>query len=80
MEMLCTKCKKRMAVIFMSHLENGKTVNEGLCLQCAKEMGIPQVKELIDKMGISDDDIENMNDQMMELMGGEGEGDDFEMG
>ncbi|MEG0898118.1 MAG: ATP-dependent Clp protease ATP-binding subunit [Oscillospiraceae bacterium] len=78
--MLCTKCKKRMAVIFMSHLENGKTVNEGLCLQCAKEMGIPQVKELIDKMGISDDDIENMNDQMMELMGGEGEGDDFEMG
>ena len=79
MEMMCSRCKKRMAVLFVSHLENGKTVNEGLCLQCAKELGIPQVKELIDKMGISDDDLENMNDQMMELMNGDGE-DGFEMG
>ena len=77
MEMMCSRCKKRMAVIFMSHLENGKTVNEGLCLQCAKELGIPQVKELIDKMGITDDDIENMNDQLMDIMGDE---DGFEMG
>ena len=77
MEMMCSRCKKRMAVIFMSHLENGKTVNEGLCLQCAKELGIPQVKELIDKMGISDEDIENMSEQMMDIMGDE-EG--FEMG
>lgn len=78
MEMMCTRCKKRMAVIFMSHLENGKTVNEGLCLKCAKELGIPQVKELIDKMGISDDDIENMSDQMTDMMNGDT--DDFEVG
>lgn len=52
----------------MSRIENGETINEGLCLQCAKELGIPQVKDLIDKMGITDDDIESMNDQMLEMM------------
>ncbi len=77
MEMMCSRCKKRMAVIFMSHLENGKTVNEGLCLQCAKELGIPQVKELIDKMGITDEDIDTMSEQMMDIMGDEN---GFEMG
>lgn len=88
--LLCSRCKKRMAVIFMSRIENGETINEGLCLQCAKELGIPQVKDLIDKMGITDDDIESMNDQMLEMMqngdfggmnpeGGEEE-DGFEMG
>ena len=87
---ICSRCKKRMAVIFMSRIENGETINEGLCLQCAKELGIPQVKDLIDKMGITDDDIESMNDQMLEMMqngdfggmnpeGGEEE-DGFEMG
>ena len=40
--LLCSRCKKRMAVIFMSRIENGETINEGLCLQCAKELGIPQ--------------------------------------
>ncbi len=77
MEMMCSRCKKRMAVIFMSHLENGKTVNEGLCLQCAKELGIPQVKELIDKMGITDEDIDTMSEQMLDIMGDEN---GFEMG
>ena len=66
--LLCSRCKKRMAVIFMSRIENGETINEGVCLQCAKELGIPQVKDLIDKMGITDDDIESMNDQMLEMM------------
>ncbi len=62
----------------MSRIENGETINEGLCLQCAKELNIPQVKELVDKMGISDDDIEAMNNQMLEIM--QSDGDDFEMG
>ena len=60
MSMLCSRCKKRVAVVFMTRMENGKTINEGLCLQCAKELGIPQVKDLIDRMGISDEDIESI--------------------
>ena len=46
---MCTRCHKRPAVIFMSRMENGQMVNEGLCLQCAKELGIPQGKDLIDR-------------------------------
>ena len=74
---MCTRCHKRPAVIFMSRMENGQMVNEGLCLQCAKELGIPQVKDLIDRMGISDEDIESMSNQIMDMMGDE---DGFEPG
>ena len=73
--MLCSRCKKRMAVVFMSRMEGNETINEGLCLKCAKELGIPQVASMMDSMGITDDDIEEMSNQLMEL----GE-DDFEMG
>ncbi len=68
MNMLCSRCKKRVAVVFMTRLENGKTINEGLCLQCARELGIGPVNELMEKMGITDDEIENMNDQLMGMM------------
>ena len=68
---MCTRCHQRPAVIFMSRYENGKLVNEGLCLQCARELGIPQVRELIDKMGISDEEMEAMSSQFMEMMGDE---------
>ena len=64
-----------MAVVFMSRMEGNETVNEGLCLKCAKELGIPQVSSMMDSMGITDDDIEEMSNQLMELGG-----DDFEMG
>ena len=74
---MCTRCHKRPAVIFMSRMENGQMVNEGLCLQCAKELGIPQVKDLIDRMGISEEDIESMSNQIMDMMGDE---DGFEPG
>ena len=74
---MCTRCHKRPAVIFMSRMENGQMVNEGLCLQCAKELGIPQVKDLIDRMGISDEDIESMSNQIMDMIGDE---DGFEPG
>ncbi|MDD6235791.1 MAG: ATP-dependent Clp protease ATP-binding subunit [Clostridiales bacterium] len=73
--MLCSRCKKRMAVVFMSRMEGNETINEGLCLKCAKELGIPQVSSMMDSMGITDDDIEEMSNQLMELGG-----DDFEMG
>ncbi len=78
MDMMCSRCKTRLAVLFITRMEGDKTVNEGLCLKCAKELGIPQVKELMDKMGISDDDVENMNNQLMDVM--QQNGDDFEMG
>lgn len=74
--MICSKCKKRPAVVFISSMNNGKKSNEGLCLVCAKEMNIPQVSEYMKSMGISDEDMENISDQMMDLMDGEG----FEMG
>ena len=73
MSMLCSRCKKRVAVVFMTRMENGKTINEGLCLQCAKELGIGPVNELMEKMGITDDEIENMNDQLMGMIDENGE-------
>ena len=76
--MVCSRCKKRMAVVFMSRMEGGETINEGLCLQCAKELGIPQVQQMMDSMGISDDDLEMMSDQMMALT--DDDGDSFEPG
>ena len=50
---LCSRCKKNLAVIFITKVENGKTTNEGLCLKCAKEMGIKQVDEIVERMGIT---------------------------
>lgn len=74
--MICSKCNKRMAVLFISKMDGDKPVNEGICLTCAKEMDIPQVNAMMEQMGITDRDIEMMNDQMMDLMDGES----FEMG
>ncbi len=62
--MLCSRCKKRMAVVFVGREENGKVVNEGLCIQCAKELNIPQVSAILDKLGIGDEELEAMDQQM----------------
>ena len=67
---LCSHCKKNVAVIFITKIENGVSTNEGLCLKCAKELGIKQVDDMVKQMGISDEDIENMSGEMMSLMGG----------
>ena len=77
--MLCSRCKKRMAVVFVSRMEGDKTVNEGLCLQCAKELGIKPVEDLMNKMGISGDELDAINEQMMESLDGDGEN-GFELG
>ena len=74
--MICSRCKKRMAVLFISKMEGDKTVNEGLCLKCAKELGIPQVNSLMEQMGITDEDIDQMEDQLSAFT----DGDSFEMG
>ena len=57
---LCSRCKKNVAVIFITRLEGGQTKNEGLCLKCAKEMGIKPVEDMMQKMGISDEDLPNV--------------------
>lgn len=67
--MLCSRCKKNMAVVFITTQENGQMVNKGLCIKCAKEMGIKPITDMMDKMGLSDDDIDRMNTELMENMG-----------
>ncbi len=67
---LCSKCKKRMAVVFITRMENGAAVNEGLCLKCAKDLGIPQVNEIMRRMGINDEELELINEEMMQALGG----------
>ena len=66
--MLCSRCNKRPAVVFITRMEGNESKNEGLCLTCAKELGIPQVNELFDKFGIGQEDLEAMDEQLGELM------------
>ena len=67
---LCSRCKKRVAVVYISKIENGQTVNEGLCLKCAKELGLPQVNDMMRRMGITDEDLDAISDEMMQAFGG----------
>ena len=76
---LCSKCKKRPAVVFMSDMSNANSEPNGLCLVCAKELGIKPVDDLLKRMNISDDDIKEMSDQFMDLMSLDEEYDDGEM-
>ncbi len=76
--MLCSRCKKRMAVVFITRMEGDKSINEGLCIKCAKEMNIKPVTDLLDKMGITDEQLDAMDDQMAGLM--DTFGDSFDMG
>lgn len=73
---LCSRCKKRPAVVFITSMHGNEKKNEGLCMVCAKEANIPQISEYMEQMGISDEDLEQMSDQMMEILDGDG----FEMG
>ena len=68
---LCSKCKKNVAVVFISRMnEKGEPVNEGLCLQCAAKLGLPQVEDMMKRMGITPEDLENINNEMMQAFGG----------
>ncbi len=84
---MCSRCGKNVAVIFITKIEAGQTKNEGLCLKCARELHIKPVDDIINKMGISDEDLENLSGEMMNALsgaedlmnvepGGEGEEDD----
>ena len=72
---LCSRCNKNVAVIFITKIENGKSTNEGLCLKCAKDLGIKQVDDMVKQMGISDEDLENLSGEMLSMLGGSPEQD-----
>ena len=67
---LCSKCKKNLAVVFITKIENGQTNNEGYCLKCARELGIKPVDDMISRMGLSDEDLDNLNSEMLDTMNG----------
>ena len=67
---LCSRCHKNVAVIFIQKMEGGTTKSEGLCLKCAKELGIKPVEDMMQKMGISDEDLEGLTNEMMSAFGG----------
>ena len=68
---LCSRCKKNVAVVFISRLnEKNEQVNEGLCLKCAAQLGLPQVDEMMKRMGITPEDLDNISNEMMGAFGG----------
>ena len=74
---MCTKCKKNIAVVFITKIENGATMNEGYCLKCARSLGIPQIDSAVQQMGFSEEDLDNLTDEMSSMFGQmEGPGED----
>ena len=76
--MICCKCKQRPAVIFVTKMEGDKTSNEGYCIKCAMEMNIGPIKQMMDNMGITEEQLDDMTEQMEQMM--ESMGEDFELG
>ena len=75
---LCSKCRKNVAVVFITRMnEKNEMVNEGLCLQCAAKLNLPQVQEMIQRMGITPEDLDNISNEMLQAFGGAEEADDL---
>ena len=66
---MCVKCRKNVAVVFITKVENGVTMNEGYCLKCARGLGIPQIDEAVKQMGISEEDLDMLTDEMSNVFG-----------
>ncbi len=64
---MCARCQKRVAVVFITKLENNQTINEGLCLKCAKDLGIKPVNDMLEKMGISEEDFDRLSEDMKDM-------------
>ena len=72
MEMqMCARCHKRIAVVFITRIDHNETIQEGLCLKCAQELGIKPVNDMLSKMGITEEDINNLSAEMQNAMGDE---------
>ena len=67
---MCSRCGKNVAIVFITKIENGQTKNEGLCLKCARELHIKPVDDVINKMGISDEDLDSITGDMMNALSG----------
>ena len=78
--MMCSKCKQRPAVIFIQRVENGQTTPSGYCLKCAMEMNLGPIKQMMENMGITEDDYEAMSEQFGAMMGMGDNGEGFEPG
>jgi len=66
---MCAKCKKNIAVVFITKIDNGVTMNEGYCLRCARSLGIPQIDAAVKQMGISEEDLDALSDEMVSMFG-----------
>ena len=66
---MCCKCKKNIAVVFITKMENGVTMNEGYCLKCARSLGIPQIDQAVQQMGFSEEDLDTLTDEMSNMFG-----------
>ncbi|MDO5153702.1 MAG: ATP-dependent Clp protease ATP-binding subunit [Eubacteriales bacterium] len=66
---MCSKCKKNIAVVFITKIENGVSLNEGYCLKCARSLGIPQIDQAVKQMGISEEDLDLLSDEMSSMFG-----------
>ena len=75
-QQMCSRCGERPAVVFIQKMENDKVTPEGLCIKCARELNIGSINQMIDKLGISDEEIEAASEQMANLMENMG---DFDM-
>ena len=73
---MCTKCKKNIAVVFITKVENGVTMNEGYCLKCARSLGIPQIEAAVKQMGFSEEDLDSLSDEMSSIFGQQEDGDE----
>ncbi len=66
---MCTKCKKNVAVVFITKVENGVAMNEGYCLKCARSLGVPQIDAAVRQMGFSEDDLDALSEEMGSIFG-----------
>ena len=66
---MCAKCKKNVAVVFITKMENGVTLNEGYCLKCARGLGVPQIDQVVRQMGLSEEDLDMLSDEMSSMFG-----------
>ena len=73
---MCSRCHKRMAVVFITRVEGDEHKQEGICLKCAKELGLKPVNDIIEKMGLTEEDIDAMSDEMQGIMSGMENGED----
>ncbi len=78
MPKMCSRCKTRVAVVFVTRVEGDKTYNEGLCLKCARELGVKPIDDIISKMGISDEELEGMMQEVTDLLPDDGDGDNLD--